>query len=215
MTDVFQFADEFGPTKVVHILEPQLGLRAILVVDNVATGPAIGGVRMAEDVSVAECVRLARAMTLKNAAAGLPHGGGKAVIFGDPKQPVERKEQLVRAFACAIDPLADYIPGPDMGTDETCMAWIEDEIGRAGGRPNSAASHWTGSARPVSGLRSAPRPPRTPRASACRVRAWSSRGSARSAGTQPAFSPRRGRCWSPPPIPRAPSSTRPASMWRS
>jgi glutamate dehydrogenase (NAD(P)+) len=41
----------------------------------------------------------------------------------------------VRAFACAIDPLADYIPGPDMGTDETCMAWIEDEIGRAGGLP--------------------------------------------------------------------------------
>jgi glutamate dehydrogenase (NAD(P)+) len=50
MTDVFQFADEFGPAKVLHILEPALGLRAILVVDNVATGPAIGGVRMAEDV---------------------------------------------------------------------------------------------------------------------------------------------------------------------
>ena len=87
---------------------------------------------MAEDVSLEECFRLARAMTFKNAAAGLPHGGGKAVIFGDSKQLVHQKEQLVRAFACAID---DYIPGPDMGTDETCMAWIKDEIGRAVGLP--------------------------------------------------------------------------------
>jgi glutamate dehydrogenase (NAD(P)+) len=135
MADVFQFADDLGPAKVLHILEPALGLRAILVVDNVAAGPAIGGVRMAEDVSLEECFRLARAMTLKNAAAGLPHGGAKAVIFGDPKQPAERKEQQVRAFACAIGPIADYIPGPDMGTDETCMAWIKDEIGRAVGLP--------------------------------------------------------------------------------
>ena len=107
MADVFRFGDGLGPARVLHMLEPALGLRAILVIDNVATGPAIGGVRMAEDVSFEECFRLARAMTLKNAAAGLPHGGGKAVIFGDAKQPGERKEQLVRAFACALGPIAD------------------------------------------------------------------------------------------------------------
>jgi glutamate dehydrogenase (NAD(P)+) len=45
---------------------------------------AVGGVRMAPDVSAEECFRLARAMTLKNAAAGLPHGGGKSVIFANP-----------------------------------------------------------------------------------------------------------------------------------
>ena len=135
MTEVFQLYDELGPVRVLHVHEPGLGLRAILVVDNVAAGPAIGGVRMAEDVSLEECFRLARAMTLKSAAAGLPHGGGKAVIFGDPKQPTELKERLVRALACAIDPITDYIPGPDMGTDEACMAWITDEIGRAVGLP--------------------------------------------------------------------------------
>jgi glutamate dehydrogenase (NAD(P)+) len=135
MTDVFRFCDQLGPAGVHHIYQPALDLRAILVVDNVAAGPAIGGVRMAEDVSLEECFRLARAMTMKNAAAGLAHGGGKAVIFGDPKQPVERKAELVRAFAGAIGPIADYIPGPDMGTDETCMAWIQDEIGRAVGLP--------------------------------------------------------------------------------
>jgi glutamate dehydrogenase (NAD(P)+) len=135
MADGFRLCDEFGPARVLHIFEPGAGLQAIVVVDNVAVGPAIGGVRMALDVGAEECTRLARAMTLKSAAAGLPHGGGKAVIVGDPKQPAERKERQVRAFAGAIGPIADYIPGPDMGTDETCMAWIRDEIGRAVGLP--------------------------------------------------------------------------------
>ena len=62
---MFRFADELGPLKVVHIHEPSLNLKAILVVDNVAKGPSIGGVRMATDVSTEECFRLARAMTLK------------------------------------------------------------------------------------------------------------------------------------------------------
>jgi len=104
-------------------------------VDNVAAGPAIGGVRMAPDVTLSECFRLARAMTLKNAAAGLPHGGGKSVIFGDPGMPGPQKESLIRAFAAAISDLTDYIPGPDMGTDERCMAWVHDETGRAVGLP--------------------------------------------------------------------------------
>jgi glutamate dehydrogenase (NAD(P)+) len=135
MGDIFAFADDLGPSKIVHIYEASLGLKAVVAIDNVACGPSIGGVRMAPDVSAEEAFRLARAMTLKNAAAGLPHGGGKAVIFADPKMAPGRKEQLVRAFACLIRPLVDYIPGPDMGTDETCMAWIRDEIGRAVGLP--------------------------------------------------------------------------------
>ena len=105
------------------------------VVDNVACGPAIGGTRMASDVSVEECARLARAMTLKSAAAGLPHGGAKSVIFGDPSMPLQEKERCIRAFAQSIRELVEYIPGPDMGTNETCMGWIRDEIGRSAGLP--------------------------------------------------------------------------------
>jgi len=133
---IFRFADELGPAKIVHIYEPSTGLKAVLAVDNVACGSSIGGVRMASDVSVEEAFRLARAMTLKNAAAGLAHGGGKAVIWADPKQPLTEKEQLLRAFASAIRDIAEYIPGPDMGTDEGCMAWIKDEIDRAVGLPS-------------------------------------------------------------------------------
>ena len=127
--------DDIGPAKVVVIRTPRVGLEAIVVVDNVACGPAIGGVRMAADVTVDEVARLARAMTWKNAAAGLAHGGGKAGIVADPGAPAARREELVRAFARAIADLPDYIPGPDMGTDETCMAWVQDEIRRAVGLP--------------------------------------------------------------------------------
>lgn len=132
--EIFEgYADEFGPEKVVHLYEPVSGLRAIVVIDNVALGPAIGGVRMASDVTTMEVKRLARAMTFKNAAAGLPHGGAKAGILADPR--TEKKEHLIRGFARAIECLSDYIPAPDMGTDERCMAYIFDEIKRSVGCP--------------------------------------------------------------------------------
>jgi glutamate dehydrogenase (NAD(P)+) len=135
MEDTFRFSDAFGPSRIIHIFRPSLGLKAIVVVDNTACGPAIGGARMAADVSLEECFRLARAMTWKNAAAGLPHGGGKSVIFGDPAMDVAVKEELIRSFAGALRDVTDYIPGPDMGTDERCMAWVKDETGRAVGLP--------------------------------------------------------------------------------
>jgi glutamate dehydrogenase (NAD(P)+) len=103
-------------------------LKAVLVIDNLAMGPAIGGIRMGVDVSIDECIRLARTMTLKNAAAGLSHGGGKAVVYADAKMPKPEKERLIRALACALRNFPEYIMGPDMGTDEECMAWIKDEI---------------------------------------------------------------------------------------
>jgi glutamate dehydrogenase (NAD(P)+) len=137
MEEVLRFADELGPAKVVHVYEPRIGLRGILVVDNVAIGPSIGGLRMAPDVSAQECLRLARAMTLKNAAAGLRHGGGKSVLYGDPRMPKAQKEQLIRAFACALKHEENYIFGPDMGTDEVAMAWVRDEIGRSVGLPKA------------------------------------------------------------------------------
>ncbi|MDH3642122.1 MAG: Glu/Leu/Phe/Val dehydrogenase [Gammaproteobacteria bacterium] len=133
--DPFSFADDLGPEKVIHIYDPATGLKAVLVVDNVAAGPAIGGIRIAPDVTVEECYRLARAMTLKNAMAGLAHGGGKSVIIGDPRAPAEEKARLVRSFARAIAQIEDYIPGPDMGTNETSMAQVKDLIGRAVGLP--------------------------------------------------------------------------------
>lgn len=126
--------DELGPAKVVFLrLRP--GFDAVVVIDNVALGPAIGGVRMRRDVSAAEVARLARAMSIKNAAAGLPHGGAKAGIAAPPDMAPAEHERVMRAFAQAMKQLSDYIPGPDMGTTETSMAYVYDEIGRAIGLP--------------------------------------------------------------------------------
>jgi glutamate dehydrogenase (NAD(P)+) len=127
-------ADELGPAKVVFL---RLGASAgaIVVIDNVALGPAIGGVRMRPEVTAGEVARLARAMTMKNALARLPHGGGKAGIIAPPSLGPADHERVMRAFGLAIKDLTDYIPGPDMGTSETSMAYVHDEIGRAVGLP--------------------------------------------------------------------------------
>jgi glutamate dehydrogenase (NAD(P)+) len=135
MKDIFDYSDELGPAKVIHIYEPSISLKAILVVDNVARGPSVGGIRMAEDVSTEECFRLARAMTFKNAAADLPHGGGKMVVYGDPRMPRPEKEKLLRGMSSLLRNEETYIFAPDMGTDEECMAWIRDEVGRVVGLP--------------------------------------------------------------------------------
>ncbi len=130
MADILRFADKLGPAKIIQVYEPSIDLKAVLVIDNIAMGPAVGGIRMAPDVSIDECMRLARSMTLKNAAAGLSHGGGKTVVYADPKMPKTKKERLIRALACALRNFPEYVMGPDMGTDEECMAWIKDEINR-------------------------------------------------------------------------------------
>lgn len=125
--------DEIGPEKVLHIYSPKAGLKAIVVIDNTALGPSIGGVRVSPSVTADEVTRLARTMTMKNSIAGLPHGGGKAGIITGTKDP--GKEYYFRIFAREIRRLHEYIPGPDMGSDEECMAWVHDEIGRAVGLP--------------------------------------------------------------------------------
>jgi glutamate dehydrogenase/leucine dehydrogenase len=125
--------DKLGPAKVLQLYSPREGLRALVVVDNTALGAAIGGVRVSPSVSVGEVARLARTMTLKNAASGLPHGGAKAGIVADPDAP--GAERRFRVFARMIRDLHEYIPGPDMGCDETAMAWIRDETGRSVGLP--------------------------------------------------------------------------------
>jgi len=131
--EVFQYSDEIGPEKILYVYDPKTKLKGILVVDNTVRGPAIGGTRMAPDISTEEIFRLARAMTFKNAAADILHGGGKSGIMADPES--KNKYELVRAFARGIEPITSYVPGPDMGTDEHCMTIVKEEIGRAIGLP--------------------------------------------------------------------------------
>ena len=83
-------ADAFAGHEAVHFFHDEAsGLSAIIAVHSSALGTAGGGVRMraydTEDDALRDALRLSRAMTYKMAMAGLPYGGGKSVIIGDPR----------------------------------------------------------------------------------------------------------------------------------
>jgi len=127
--DVWSLADEWGPEKVVYAYDPDTGMHGVLVIDNTAIGPGKGGIRFTSTVTPAEVFRLARVMTWKCALAGLPFGGAKAGIMGDPT--VVDRVSWMRAFAKAIKPYVplQYIAATDMGTTELDMAVFAHEVG--------------------------------------------------------------------------------------
>ena len=85
-TDLIDLA---GHEQVAFCSDPDTGLRAIIALHDTSLGPGLGGTRFhpysSTDQALADVLRLSRAMTSKNAVAGLDHGGGKAVIIGDPQ----------------------------------------------------------------------------------------------------------------------------------
>ncbi|MYD99238.1 MAG: leucine dehydrogenase, partial [Gammaproteobacteria bacterium] len=108
-----------GFEKILRCWDPESGLRAVIAVHDTTLGPAMGGCRMwryaSEDDALADAQRLARGMTFKAALAGLPLGGGKAVIIGDPRG--EKSPELFRAFGRAVEQLhGTYVTGEDVGT---------------------------------------------------------------------------------------------------
>src|SRR5512147_2806491 len=100
MKDVRTEIQEIGPYKVIELFFARSRLKAFVVVDNIALGASIGGVRVSPNVTLEEVKRLARTMTLKNSIAGLAHGGGKAGIIADQRSP--EKEHYFRLFARSI-----------------------------------------------------------------------------------------------------------------
>ena len=112
---------------VITCNEPSVGLRAIIAIDDTTLGPALGGVRWKAYPSAAaaatEAQRLAAGMTLKNAAAELPYGGGKSVILDDGRA-VDRVA-VMHAFGAFVAQLdGRYIPGVDMGTTIQDLAQV-------------------------------------------------------------------------------------------
>src|SRR5262245_33086912 len=96
------------------------GLRAIIAIHDTRLGPALGGCRFLpyphEIDAVFDALRLARGMTYKAALAGLPHGGGKAVLMQPASSHFDRAA-LFRAFGRFVDNLGGhYITAEDSGT---------------------------------------------------------------------------------------------------
>ncbi len=124
--------DEFGPEKIFEVWDPKTKMHGFVVLDNLARGPGKGGIRFTPTVSVEEVARLARAMTWKNALAGLPFGGAKAGIIGDDKKMGrEEKKKIIQSFSKAIKAICPklYVAGPDMNTAEEEMRWFSEANG--------------------------------------------------------------------------------------
>ncbi|MFV8819421.1 Glu/Leu/Phe/Val family dehydrogenase [Haliea sp. E17] len=128
------------------------GLRAIIAVHDTTLGPAVGGCRMFpyadEDAALHDVLRLSRGMTYKSALAGLPFGGGKSVIIGDPQK--DKSRELLLAMGEFIDTLGGrYVAAEDSGTgvaDIRVMAertrWVSGlEDNQYGGDPSPSTAY--------------------------------------------------------------------------
>lgn len=105
---------------------------------NTSRGPAKGGVRYHQDVTLSEVMALSAWMTIKNAAVGLPYGGGKGGIRIDPRKYSQGElERLTRRYTSEIGliigPEKD-IPAPDVNTNPQTMAWMMDTYSMNVGR---------------------------------------------------------------------------------
>ncbi len=112
-------SDQGGHEQVVLCQDRDSGLKAVIALHSTALGPALGGTRFfpyaSDDDAVEDALNLARGMSYKNALAGLDHGGGKAVIIGDPV--VAKTPELLRAYGRFIAALGGrYVTACDVGT---------------------------------------------------------------------------------------------------
>ena len=131
---------EFDNHKAVYRFEDlSVGLKGFIAIHNDNLGPATGGTRMfpyvSEDEALRDVLRLSRAMTYKCALAGVRHGGGKAVIIGEPEK--NKNEKFLCAYARIVSELKGrFFTGEDVGISEDDVQVMLKEsnsfIGRRG-----------------------------------------------------------------------------------
>jgi leucine dehydrogenase len=129
--DLFSTLSSLGYGEIHFGLDEQSGLRSIIALHSTRLGPAIGGSRLRAYTSEAEAVedvtRLAQAMSYKASVAGLPHGGGKAILIsprgiGTPAFDQKARARLFAAFGRFVDGLGGrYITCEDSGTSAADM----------------------------------------------------------------------------------------------
>jgi leucine dehydrogenase len=133
---------DFDAHEEIHfITNDECGLRAIIAVHSTHLGPAAGGARFwhyaKDEEALTDALRLSRGMSYKNAMAGLPLGGGKAVILADPER--SRTPDQLHAFGKAVDHLGGrYITAEDVGMSVADMIEVARTTKFVAGLPNSA-----------------------------------------------------------------------------
>ncbi len=123
-------SEQGGHEQVVLCQDRATGLKAVIALHSTALGPALGGTRFfpypSDDAAVEDALNLARGMTYKNALAGLDHGGGKAVIIGDPA--TDKTPALLRAYGRFVASLGGrYVTACDVGTYVADMDVVAQE----------------------------------------------------------------------------------------
>ncbi len=124
--EIFDLREFDAHETVIFGHDARTGMRAIIAMHSSALGPAAGGCRLWPYAGTAEAVRdvlrLSRGMSYKNAMAGLPLGGGKAVIIADPRR---KTPELFEAFGRLVEGLdGRYITAEDVGTTTADMAQV-------------------------------------------------------------------------------------------
>jgi leucine dehydrogenase len=135
---IFQEMNKYGHEQIVFVRDEKVGLNAIIAVHSTVLGPALGGTRFwdyaTEDDALFDVLRLSRGMTLKNAAAGLKLGGGKAVIIGNPQKLKSR--ELFNVYGKFIESLSGkYYTAEDVNTNTSDVAQINETTKYVTGTP--------------------------------------------------------------------------------
>jgi len=133
---MFDHPDYDGHEKVLMVEDAQSGLKAIIAVHSTALGAAAGGCRLwsydTGAAALSDALKLSRGMSYKNAMAGLPMGGGKAVILGPV--PAETREAVMLAFGRAVDSLnGQYLTAEDVGVSVDDMMIVARTTKHVGG----------------------------------------------------------------------------------
>ena len=144
----------FDAHEGVHIFQDEAsGLKAIIAIHSTQLGPAAGGCRMWNyengEAMLRDALRLSQGMSYKNAMAGLPLGGGKAVIWGNARE--DKSPELFRAFGRAVESLQGvYWTAEDVGLSPGDLATAAEETKYAAGLESGAAA--SGDPSPVTAL---------------------------------------------------------------
>ncbi len=130
---------DFDAHEAVHVFEDRKsGLKAVIAVHSTHLGPAAGGTRFwhyaDSQAAIIDSLRLSRGMSYKNAMAGLPAGGGKAVILASAQRA--KPQEMLDAFARAVDSLnGKYITAQDVGMSEADMVSLSKVTPHVAGLP--------------------------------------------------------------------------------
>lgn len=124
---MFHRIESFGAEALHCFSDPALGLRALIAIHDTRLGPAFGGSRFIpyidEDAAVDDVLKLSLGMTRKNALAGIPFGGGKAVIMRPDKG--FKRHDIFRRFGEVIEGLGgQFVTAMDAGSETEDMASI-------------------------------------------------------------------------------------------